>query len=77
MIEVLNKLHASGDLDKLFQSGLITYKVLLYRDMVNDYDVLTRVKKKSKGDAVDDISGKYNVTRATTYRAIRTLCKSE
>lgn len=73
MIEILNRLHASGDLTALLEKGLITYKVLLYRDIFNDCDIQTRVKKKSKAEAVDAVSGKYKVTKATVYRVIRIL----
>lgn len=71
--ELIIRLTESGELTRLFQAGMITYKVLMYRDMY--LDVQTQISLgNSNRQAVFNVADMYGVDKSTVYRALK-FCK--
>ena len=68
-IEVLDKLHDSGDLIELAKAGLVSTSILLYRKVYHAYQfqLLNGVKKTQ---AITDIGDVFGISERMVYRII-------
>ena len=68
--ELIIKMTESGELTRMYQAGMIGYKVLMYRDMY--LDVQTQISLgNSKRQAVFNVADMYGVGIVTVYRALK------
>lgn len=71
-IHLLDKLHASGDLRTLAETGLISLSVLNYRKIYHAY--MAQIEKGVKSQqAVTDVSDVFSVSERTVYKVIEKL----
>lgn len=71
--ELILKMTESGELTRMYQAGMVGYKVLMYRDMY--LDVQTQVSLgHSHRQAVFTVADMYGVDKSTVYRALN-FCK--
>jgi hypothetical protein len=66
----VRKLTETGELNWLFSNGMVSGKILMYRDMFFDYDILIRQGAK-KMAALQATADRYKVSVQTIYRAIK------
>jgi len=69
-LDQVRKLTETGELNWLFSNGMVSGKVLMYRDMFFDYDILIRRGAK-KMTALQTTADRYSVSVQTIYRAIK------
>lgn len=72
VIEILNNLDKSEQLKELVVKGILSYTLLSYRDIYNEYDVYKRLGN-NVNEAVLLTSVKMNIDRSTVYRAIKRM----
>lgn len=72
----LTELRDNGTLEYLYQKGIISYKLFCYLDYCQSYQSLI-LQGFNKESAVLEVSIKHNVSRATVYRAIKTVNMSQ
>jgi hypothetical protein len=72
VIDLLDKLHESGDLKLLFQSGMVSSKVILQRRIYHTYKSRTEFNSKNH-KAVKETAGVHNVSTNTVYKIIRSM----
>ena len=69
-LDHVRKLTETGELNWLFSNGMVSGKVLMYRDMFFDYDIQIRQGAK-KMNALQTTADRYSVSVQTIYRAIK------
>jgi hypothetical protein len=69
-LDHVRKLTETGELNWLFSNGMVSGKVLMYRDMFFDYDIQIRQGAK-KMTALQTTADRYSVSVQTIYRAIK------
>jgi hypothetical protein len=69
-LKLITDLSKSGELTNLYRSGLIGYKVLMYRDIYFDLGC-EQLKGNGKMQSVQNIADKYGVSTDTVWRAVR------
>ncbi len=69
--ELIHELTASGKLTQLFNSGLVSFRVLMYRDIYYDYQTELKRNKIGSYQAAFNVAEKYRVHVTTVYRAIK------
>jgi hypothetical protein len=71
-IEILNEIDKTHGLKNLTGKGLISWTLLLYRDLYNEFDVFVRMGKGTE-EAADLTADKFKVDKRTVYRAIKSM----
>jgi hypothetical protein len=68
-IDVLDRLHESGELSNLIQGGLISINVLMWYKIYKSYifQISNGIKKTQ---AITDIADVFNVSERIVYRVI-------
>lgn len=74
MIDYIQRLDTDKKLFEMVKSGLVNWRVILYRDIYYAHDIELR-KGADKMVAVQYCMDKFNVGQATVYRALE-FCKS-
>lgn len=74
---LIEKLSASGDLVALHRAGLIPYKVLMYRDIYLDFQILMKTSKFGRMTAYHEIADRYRLSWVTIQRAVLTMEQGE
>jgi hypothetical protein len=69
-LELITELSKTGELTNLYRSGIIGYKVLMYRDIYFDLGCEQK-KGYAKTQSVQNIADKYGVSTDTIWRAVR------
>jgi len=59
-------------LQKLWKSGLLSYKIFFYRNLWIEHDLQLKMGM-SKMDAIHNTATKFNVCYMTVYRALRIM----
>lgn len=72
VIEILNNLDKSEQLKELVLKGILSYTLLSYRDIYNEYDVYRRLGN-NVAESVLLVSVKLNVSERTVYTAIKRM----
>jgi hypothetical protein len=73
-IEILDRLHDSGDLERLVKSGLLSWNVILWRKIYHAYHLrLTQIESRTQ--AVTDVSEVFKVSDRMIYRIVERLRK--
>lgn len=73
-IEILDRLHETGELRKLVHSGLISVNVIQWRKIYHAYNFrLTQIE--SSVQAVSDTADMFGVSDRTVFRIIERLKK--
>lgn len=71
-IQVLDRLHDSGDLEAMVKSGLISVSVILWRKIFHAYE--SRILEgETESQSVTDISDTFGVSERTVYRTLNRL----
>jgi hypothetical protein len=70
--EIIIKATSDGTLINLCQAGVISYKVLMYRDIYFDVDALEKMGVK-KTVAKQQVADQYKISIKTVYQAIKWL----
>jgi hypothetical protein len=70
--EIIIKATSDGTLTNLCQAGVISYKVLMYRDIYFDVDALEKMGVK-KTVAKQQVADQYKISIKTVYQAIKWL----
>ena len=68
-IDILEKLHESGELSDLIQGGLVSINVLMWYKIYKSY-VFQMNNGVKKTQAITDISDVFNVSERIVYRVI-------
>ncbi len=76
MIEILNRMYKSSELQRLFAAGFISQKALTYRIAYVNYLEL-KERKMSTKDSVERVAKIYGVTERTVYKIIKTFKDDE
>lgn len=71
-IEILNEIDKSHGLKNLTGKGLLSWTLLWYRDLYNEFDVFIRMGKGTE-EAADLTADKLKVDKRTVYRAIKAM----
>lgn len=71
MIPILEKLSNNGDLVKLHKAGIISYKILMYRDIYLDFQIIMTTTKFGRTTAYHELAEKYKVSYVTICRAVK------
>lgn len=71
-INILDKLHESGELRNLVHSGLISPNVILWRKIYHSYQ-LEILKGHVKTQAVENVSIVFGVDTRTVYRILKRM----
>ena len=69
-IELLDKLHDSGELRELVHSGLVSPNVITWRKIYHAYN-LQILKGVKKTQAITDIGDVFGVSEKTVYLVLR------
>jgi hypothetical protein len=69
-LKLITDLSKSGELTNLYRSGLIGYKVLMYRDIYFDLGC-EQMKGLGKMQCAQNIADKYGISIDTVWRAVR------
>ena len=72
MISTLNKLHEAGDLKKLYDSGFLSPRAVLWRNIFLMWHKKTIIGI-SVSQAAFETSKEYGVSERTVYKAIAAL----
>lgn len=72
VIEILNNLDKSEQLKEMVLKGILSYTLLSYRDIYNEYDVYRRLGN-NVAESVLLVSVKLNVSERTVYTAIKRM----
>ena len=70
--EIIIQATSDGTLTNLCRAGVLSYKVLMYRDIYFDVDALEKMGVK-KTVAKQQVADQYNVSIKTIYQAIKWL----
>lgn len=68
-IDILERLHESGELSDLIQGGLVSINVLMWYKIYKSY-VFQMNNGVKKTQAITDISDVFNVSERIVYRVI-------
>lgn len=68
-IDILEKLHDSGELRDLIQGGLVSINVLMWYKIYKSY-TFQMENKVRKTQAITDIADVFNVSERIVYRVI-------
>lgn len=71
MIEIIHKLSSNGDLIKLYNEGVISYKVLLYRDIYEDFQIKMATTPFGREAIYHELSDVWKVSVRTVKRAVK------
>lgn len=71
-IELLNELKSSGQLDALFKSGLISWKVIADRDIYLEVDKLVRLGME-KRQAITTVADNFKIAESSVYKALKRM----
>ena len=71
-INILDKLHNTGELRNLVQSGLVSSNVILWRKIYHCYES-EMLKGHVKTQAVENVSIVFGVDTRTVYRVIKRM----
>ena len=69
-IEVLDKLHDSGDLIELAKAGLVSTSILIYRKVYHAYN-FQLLNGVAKTQAITDVSDVFGISERMTYRILK------
>lgn len=75
VIELVNRLSANGDLDKMLHAGLISPKVIGQREMYLQYDLNRRIKRMKIKEAKMCVAAIFNCDYRTVHRAVLSMEK--
>lgn len=70
--DLMDKLADSGDLDLLRDSGLVSWKAYLYRDIFREYQKRI-ILGESKMVAIDEAGERFKVSQRTVFYAVKTM----
>ena len=74
MIELVDKLYKDGSLKKLIKGGLVSPKIMFYREVYLDYDKNIRVAKvKERVRAAEDTADTFKISTAMVYRIVKIM----
>ena len=71
-IEILDRLHNTGELRNLVSSGLVSSNVILWRKIYHGYESEI-LKGNVKTQAVENVSIVFGVDTRTVYRVIKRM----
>lgn len=71
-IEILDRLHNTGELRNLVSSGLVSSNVILWRKIYHGYESEI-LKGHVKTQAVENVSIVFGVDTRTVYRVIKRM----
>lgn len=71
-IEILNDIDKSHGLKVLIGKGIMSWTMMWYRDIYNEYDVFIKLGNK-KEESVNLVCDKFNTSRATVYKALKEM----
>lgn len=72
VIDTLDKLHDSGELEKLCRSGLISVNVIVWRKIYHAYHQQLEMKVSS-AQAITNVAEVFGVGDRAVYRTIKRL----
>lgn len=73
LIEIMNFLDSEGHLQKMYKGGLISARIIQFREMYLQVDLKMRVHDKSQRVAVEETADMMKVSTDTVYKALRTF----
>jgi hypothetical protein len=73
-LNLINDLTISGTITELHRCGVVSYKVLMYRDIYYDVDVLLKMGTE-KTVAKQQVADRFGVCLKTVYNAIKFMEK--
>ena len=69
-LDIITNLTKTGELTELYKSGLISYKILMYRDIY--FDILVEeAKGNNRTQAAQNIADQYGISIDTVWRSLR------
>lgn len=68
--ELLNNLELSGQLKPLVKAGIISTKIIFYREAAMRVEAYMLTRKLSKMEAVEQVSAEFRVNSRTILRAV-------
>lgn len=71
-IRIIDRLHESGELRNLVQSGLVSENVILWRKIYHGYESEI-LKGHVKTQAVENVSIVFGVDTRTVYRVLKRM----
>lgn len=66
----ITRLSASGELTELYINGVISHKVLMYRDIYYDLDIQIK-QGRGKMESLQATADRFGVSINTVYRAFK------
>lgn len=76
IIDIVNQLEKEGRLRPLIKAGIVSSKILTYRDAYNEFDIQTRINKVKPCQARENIAGKMGITPMSVFNAVKTMRKN-
>lgn len=77
MREIIAKLSANGDLMKLYNEGAISYKILMYRDIYEDFQIKMSVTPFGRTAIYHELADQWKVSLNTIIRAVKYMENGE
>jgi len=69
--ELIIEATQSGLFTEFYRAGIVSQKVIMYRDMYFDVQAVMQTSKCSQSVAVQEVADKYKVDSVTVYRACK------
>ena len=70
VFDIIDNLHQNGDLTKLYKTGIIYPSVYRYYQIEKDKRFMTsKFKRRSKGQIVQDLCKKHQISMQLIYKA--------
>lgn len=77
MREIIQKLSTNGDLVKLYNEGVISYKVLMYRDIYEDFQIKMETTPFGRTAIYHELADTWKVSLSTVIRAVKYMENGE
>jgi len=71
-VDIINKIDKDFNISKLVRDGIISPKLLFYRDIYNEIDANKKMGIRME-EAVMNVCDKMRVERTTVYRAYKIM----
>lgn len=69
--ELIKSATESGMLTEMYRAGIVSQKVIMYRDMYYDVQTYREQNKCNQSVAIQAVADKYRVNYTTVFRAIK------
>lgn len=70
MKDILDSLEANGQLRQLVRAGIISPKILFYRELSSMVEAYVTTRKYQRTQAIDQVAFDFRITPRTVMRAV-------